>query len=91
MVYVEKQLVAGLTAVRDVLVCRSCLGLVAAEVEVPVFKYGMIRRKWLISSAISEILSSYGGVAKAVSARIAIAWKKFRELSEVSIGKQGDL
>lgn len=83
-------MVAGLTAVRDVLVCRSCLGLVAAEVEVPVFKYGMIR-KWLISSAISEILSSYGGVAKAVSARIAIAWKKFRELSEVLIGKQGDL
>ena len=83
-------MVAGLTAVRDVLVCRSCLGLVAAEVEVPVFKYGMIR-KWLISSAISEILSSYGGAAKAVSARIAIAWKKFRELSEVLIGKQGDL
>ena len=51
----------------------------------------MIRRNWLISSAISEILSSYGGVAKAVSARIAIAWKKFRELSEVLIGKQGDL
>lgn len=49
----------------------------------------MIRRNWLISSAISEILSSYGGVAKAVSARIAIAWKKFRELSEVLIGKQG--
>lgn len=30
---------------------------------------------------LGDMLSSYGGVAKAVSARIAIAWKTFRELS----------
>ena len=80
----------GLTAVRDVFLCRSCLGLVAAEVEAPVFKYGNDQEEVVNKFCyLGDMLSSYGGVAKAVSARIAIAWKTFRELSEVLIGKQG--
>ena len=52
----------------------------------------MISWKWLIISAIfllSAMLSSHGGVFKAVSARIGSSWKKFEKLSEVLIGKQG--
>ena len=33
--------------------------------------------------------SCYGGASEAVSARIGSAWKKFRELSGVLVGKQG--
>ena len=35
------------------------------------------------------MISCYGGVSEAVSARIGSAWKKFRELSGVLVGKQG--
>ena len=35
------------------------------------------------------MISCYGGVSEAVSARIGSAWKKFRELSDVLVGKQG--
>ena len=35
------------------------------------------------------MISCYSGTSEAVSARIASAWKKFRELSGVLVGKQG--
>ena len=35
------------------------------------------------------MISCYGGASEAVSARIDSAWKKFRELSGVLVGKQG--
>ena len=35
------------------------------------------------------MISCYGGASEAVSARIGSAWKKFRELSGVLVGKQG--
>ena len=38
---------------------------------------------------LGDMISCSGGASEAVSARIASAWKKFRELSGVLIGKQG--
>ena len=38
---------------------------------------------------LGDMFSSYGGVSEAVSARIGSAWKKFRELVGVLVGKQG--
>ena len=35
------------------------------------------------------MISSYGGASEAVSAKIGSAWKKFRELSGVLLGKKG--
>ena len=35
------------------------------------------------------MISCYGGASEAVSARIGSAWKKFRELNGVLVGKQG--
>ena len=37
---------------------------------------------------MSDMLSCYSGASEAVSARIGSAWKKFRELSHVLVGKQ---
>ena len=38
---------------------------------------------------LGDTISCYGGASAAVSARIDGAWKKFRELSDVLVGKQG--
>ena len=38
---------------------------------------------------LSDIISYYGGASEAVSARVGSAWKKFRELIGVLVGKQG--
>ena len=68
----------GLTAVRDVFVCRSCLGLVAAEVEVPVSKCGNDKPEMVNKFCyLGDMLRSCVGVTEAVSARIGSALKKF--------------
>ena len=36
-----------------------------------------------------DMISCYGGASEAVSAKIGSAWKKFRELSSMLVGKQG--
>ena len=38
---------------------------------------------------LGDMISCYGGASEAVSARIGSAWKMFRELSGVLVGKQG--
>ena len=38
---------------------------------------------------LGGMISCYGGVSEAVSARIGSAWKKFRELSGALVRKQG--
>ena len=38
---------------------------------------------------LGDMISCYGGASEAVSARIGSAWKTFRELSGVLVGKQG--
>ena len=36
---------------------------------------------------LDDLISCYGGASKAVSTRIGNAWKKFREVSGVVVGK----
>ena len=38
---------------------------------------------------LGDMISCYGGTSEAVNGRIGSAWKKFRELSGVVVGKQG--
>ena len=38
---------------------------------------------------LGYMISFYGGASEAVTVRIGSAWKKFRELSGVLVGKQG--
>ena len=38
---------------------------------------------------LDDMISCYGGASEVVSARVSTVWKKFRDLSEVSVGKQG--
>ena len=38
---------------------------------------------------LGDMISCYSGASEAVSARIGSAWKKFRELSDVLVGKKG--
>ena len=38
---------------------------------------------------LGDMISCFGGASEAVRARIGSAWKKFRELSGVLVGKQG--
>ena len=38
---------------------------------------------------LGDVISCYGGASEAVSARIGSAWKKFKGLSGVLVGKQG--
>ena len=40
-------------------------------------------------SYLGDMISCYSGASETVSASIGSAWKKFRELSGVLVGKQG--
>ena len=81
--------IVSLTDVRHAFVCRPCLGLAAAEVEVPVFKCGNDQLEVVDKFCfLRDMLSSHCGVNEVVSAWIESAWKKFRELSEVLAGKR---
>ena len=73
----------------DVFVCRTCLGH-NCSVEKLEFKRG----EYVLEEVekfcyLGDMVSCYSGAAEAASACIGIAWKKFRELSGVLVGKQG--
>ena len=79
----------SLLSCRDVVFCRTCLGhngLVQAKLE---FKREDVLEEVEQFCYLGDIISFYGGASEAVSARIHRAWKKFRELSGVLLGKQG--
>ena len=75
---------------RDVFVCRTCLGHNCSVEEKLEFKRG----EYVLEEVekfcyLGDMVSCYSGAAEAASACIGIAWKKFRELSGVLVGKQG--
>ena len=43
----------------------------------------------MISCYLSDMISCYDGASEAVRARICSAWKKFRDISGVLVGRQG--
>lgn len=67
----------SLTVARDAFVYSSRLGLAAAEVEVPVFKYDSYHLEVVVRFYyLGDMLNSYGSVAEAVGARVGSAWIK---------------
>ena len=80
----------SLVSCRDVFVCRTCLGHNCSVEEKLEFKSCEdVLEEVEKFCYLGDMVSCYGGAAEAVSARIISAWKKFRELSGVSVGKQG--
>ena len=80
----------SLLSCQDVFVCRKCLGhncLVEEKLE---FKRGEdVLEEVKKFCYLGDMISCYGGASEAVRARNGSAWKKFRELSGVLVGKQG--
>ena len=71
-------------------VCRTCLGHNCSVQE----KLELKRDEDVLEEMeklcyMCHIISCYSGTSEAVNARIGIAWKKFRELNSVLVGKLG--
>ena len=71
-------------------VCRTCLGHNCSVQE----KFELKRDEDVLEEMekfcyMCHIISCYSGTSEAVNARIGIAWKKFRELNSVLVGKLG--
>ena len=80
----------SLLSCRDIFVCRTCLGHNCSVVEKLEFKTGEdVLEEVEKFCYLGDMISCFGGASEAVSARIGNAWKKFRELSGVLVGKQG--
>ena len=70
-------------------VCRTYLGH-NCSVEKLEFKRGEdVLEEVEKFCYLGDMISCKGGASEAVSARISSAWEKFRELSDVLVGKQG--
>ena len=69
-------------------VCGTCLGH-NCSVEEKFKKVENVLEEVEKFCYLGDMISCYGGAFEAVSARIGSAWKKFRELSGVLVGKQG--
>ena len=80
----------SLLSCRNVFVCRACLGHNCTLEKKLEFKRGEdVLEEVEKFCYLGDMISCYGGASEAVSARIGSAWKKFRELSGVFVGKQG--
>ena len=79
-----------LLSYRDIFVCRTCFGHNGSVEEKLEFK----RSEDVLEEVekfcyLGDMIKCYGGASEAVGARISKAWKNFRELSGVLVGKQG--
>ena len=80
----------SLLSCRNIFVCGTCLRHNCSVVEKLEFKTGEdILDEVEKFCYLGDMISCFGGASEAVSARIGGAWKKFRELSGVLVGKQG--
>ena len=80
----------NLLSCHDVFVCRPCLGHYCSLKEKVEFKSGEdVLEDVEKFCYLGDMPSLYGGATEAVSARIGNTWKKFKELGEVLVGKQG--
>ena len=74
----------------DFFVCRTCLRHNCLVLEKLEFKTGEdVLEEVEKFCYLDDMISCFDGASEAVSARIGSAWKKFRELSGVLVGKQG--
>ena len=80
----------SLLSSRGIFVCRTCLHHNCSVVEKLEFKTGEdVLEEVEKFCYLGDMISCFGGASEAVSARIGSAWKKFRELSGVLVGKRG--
>ena len=80
----------SLLSCRDIFVCRTYLCHNCSVVEKLEFKTGEdVLEEVEKFCYLGDMISCFGGASEAVSARIGSAWKKFRELSSILVGKQG--
>ena len=74
----------------DIFLCTTCLCHNCSVVEKLEFTTGKDVLEGVEKFCyLGGMISCFGGAPEAVSARIGSAWKKFRELSGVLVGKQG--
>ena len=74
----------------DVFVCRTYLGRNCSVEKKLEFKRGKdVLQEVEKFCYVGDMISCYGGASEGVSSRIISAWKKFRKLSGVLVGKQG--
>ena len=70
--------------------CRTCRGQNYSVEEKLEFKRGEDALEEVEKFCYQgDMISCYGGASEAMSGRIVSTWKKFRELSDVLVGKQG--
>ena len=68
--------------------CTTCLGHNCSVEEKLEFKRGEdVLEEVETFCYLGNMISCYGGASEAVSAKIGSAWKKFKELSGVLVGK----
>ena len=80
----------SLLSCRDVFVWRTCLGHSCSVEEKLEFERGEGALEEVEKfCCLSDMISCYGGASEVVSGKIGSAWKKFKELSGVLVGKQG--
>ena len=80
----------SLLSCRDIFVYRIWLHHNCSAVEKLEFKTGEhVLEEVEKFCYLGDMISCFGGASEAVSARIGSAWKKFRKLSGVLVGKQG--
>ena len=73
----------------DAFVCRTCLDHNCSVQEKLEFERGDVLEKMEKLCYLVDIIICYGKASEAASARIGSAWKKFKELSGMLVGKQG--
>ena len=74
----------------NVFACGTCLGdNCSVELKLEFKKGEDVLEEMQKFCYLGDLISCYGGKSKAVSTRIGSAWKEFRELSVVVVGKQG--
>ena len=74
----------------NVFACGTCLGdNCSVELKLEFKKGEDVLEEMQKFCYLGDLISCYGGKSKAMSTRIGSAWKQFRELSAVVVGKQG--
>ena len=80
----------SLLSCQDDFVCRTCLAHnCSVEKQLEIKRGEDVLEEVEKFCFLGDMISCYGDVSEAVSTRTGSAWKKFRDLSGVLVGKQG--
>ena len=80
----------SLLSCQDVFVCRTCLAHnCSVEEQLEITRGEDVLEEVEKFCFLGDMISCYDEVSEAVRTRTGSAWKKFRDLSGVLVGKQG--